>query len=90
MDLPPDKLKIVKQLPDEKKKQFIRNLVWFFLVTIFNRPFNNLKFIFLKQQVSEKQPPEYYINALKTYIDGIINQKSSVVSLICLNIVFEI
>lgn len=27
MDLPPDKLKIVKMLPDAKKKQFLRDLV---------------------------------------------------------------
>ena len=27
MDLPPDKLKIVKMLPDEKKIQFLRSLV---------------------------------------------------------------
>lgn len=54
MDLPPDKLKIVKMLPDEKKIQFLRSL----------------------RHVSEKQPPEYYIKALTTYIDGISSQKS--------------
>lgn len=54
MDLPPDKLKIVKMLPDEKKIQFLRSL----------------------RHVSEKQPPEYYIKALTTYIEGISNQKS--------------
>lgn len=58
MDLPPDKLKIVKQLPEEKRKQILDNL----------------------RHVTEKQPPEYYIKALKTYIDGLLNQKSSVVS----------
>jgi hypothetical protein len=31
MDLPPDKLKIVKMLPDEKKIQFLRSLVSFCL-----------------------------------------------------------
>ena len=46
MDLPPDKLKIVKMLPDDKKIQFLISL----------------------RYVSEKQPPEYYTNALKTYI----------------------
>lgn len=54
MDLPPDKLKIVKMLPDEKKIQFLRSL----------------------RYVNEKQPPEYYIQALKTYIDVINNQKT--------------
>lgn len=54
MDLPPDKLKIVKMLPDEKKIQFIMSL----------------------RYVSEKQPPEYYIKALTTYIEGISSQKS--------------
>jgi formic-like protein len=55
MDLPPDKLKIVKMLPDDKKIQFLRSL----------------------RHVTEKNPPEYYINALNTYIDGIVNQKST-------------
>ena len=54
MDLPPDKLKIVKLLPDEKKLQVIRSM----------------------QLVSEKEPPEYYIRALTTYIDGISSQKN--------------
>lgn len=54
MDLPPDKLKIVKMLPDEKKIQVLRSLRF----------------------VNEKQPPDYYIQALKTYIDVINNQKS--------------
>ena len=54
MDLPPDKLKIVKNLSDEKKIQFMKSL----------------------QYVSEKQPPEYYIKALTTYIEGISNQKT--------------
>lgn len=56
VDLPPDKLKVMKQLPDEKKIQFIRSF----------------------QLKIDKHPQEYYINALKTYIDGLINQKSSV------------
>ncbi len=55
MDLPPDKLKIVKMLPDDKKIQFLISL----------------------RYVSEKQPPEYYTNALKTYIDGMSNSKST-------------
>ena len=55
MDLPPDKLKIVKMLPDEKKIQFLRSLRF----------------------VNEKQPPEYYIQALNTYIEVIVNQKAT-------------
>lgn len=55
MDLPPDKLKIVKMLPDEKKIQFLRSLRF----------------------VNEKQPPEYYIQALSTYTDVICDQKTS-------------
>ncbi len=55
MDLPPDKLKIVKMLPDEKKYQFIQSL----------------------QFVTEKQPPEYYIQALAIYTDTICNNKMS-------------
>jgi Leucine-rich repeat (LRR) protein len=54
MDLPPDKLKIVTMLPDEKKIQFLNSLA----------------------AVSEKNPPEYYIRALSTYVEGISNQKS--------------
>lgn len=54
MDLPPDKLKIVTMLPDEKKIQFLNSLA----------------------AVSEKNPPEYYIKALTTYVEGISNQKS--------------
>ncbi len=54
MDLPPDKLKIVKSLPDDKKKALILSM----------------------RNVKEKEPPEYYINMLKTYIEGISNQKT--------------
>ena len=52
MDLPPDKLKIVKQLPDEKKIQFLRSL----------------RFL-----GNGKNPPEYYVQALATYTDVIVN-----------------
>ena len=57
MDLPPDKLKIVKMLPDEKKLEFVKSC----------------RFL----DGNGKNPPEYYIQALSTYIDVIVSQKTS-------------
>jgi hypothetical protein len=56
MDLPPDKLKIVKMLPDEKKIQFLNQV----------------------RNFHEKQPPEYYIQALIIYTETMCNSKSNI------------
>lgn len=61
MDLPPDKLKIVKMLPDEKKIQFLKSLVSFLGIFIFifisNIPRQNLKIYFYSDFSTKNNRP---------------------------------
>lgn len=64
MDLPPDKMKMLRDFPAEKKWDIIRDRVS--EIERFHRIFESS----LQDQVIAKHPPEYYINGLQTYIRG--------------------
>ncbi len=68
MDLPADKMKMLREFPSEKKWDIIRDSV-----SERRFRFDFFKIIYTKtiqDQVIAKHPPQYYIDGLKRYIRG--------------------